>query len=689
MISNQLYFSFKIIKERLVQNLWTGGIFFLTCLFTLPIYTALTLQRYIDDIANEYAKKIDAYDYLQRIIGSGNEFLKFTIIIAAIVMGCSYFSYMHSKKRVDFYHSLPLSRSRIFLSNFVAGNISFLIAYIINYILAVIVIVSMGFSNGLDFVEMFKGISLNIIFFNIIFSVTIFAGIITGTKITHALMTFVILEYIQFFFILINEYLSYFFKTFYADSIFNQKIILSLSPVTSYFTNLDKTMILFQVTSLIIILVADIYFFTIRPSETCGKSIFNKKLKNFIRYAMLTICTMAGGLVFYDVGRARFWLIFGLFFSAIVSYFIIESILNFNMGSIWKNKLKFVTFAVIFIAIFTILDMDLMNYDKRIPNLNDIESVCINPTNFDMTVDNFSDGNDISEYDRANKKLEKIKIADKRSLESVLEIADMSIKNPVNEYETDIQENYFKLVVKFNLKNGKTMTRKYAYVKKEDALPIFANIFNTNEFKYKYYPIFELKEEDLFKTNIEHFNIFKNNQEEVENKEIRSKEINKLILKSVQTDLLNIKAKDLNRAEPVAVISFYKNYKLLQNQKLESQDNQENYIQIDVPIYKEYSNTIEIIDRYFDFNDVKIDPEIVDYIEYYDYTEKHIDKNSDIVTIKEKSEIKTILENYLLNYNLYLNPFIITDQDGWAIVYLNTDRDAKKEFINVKHISIK
>ena len=665
MISNQLYFSFKIIKERLVQNLWTGGIFFLTCLFTLPIYTALTLQRYIDDIANGYAKKIDAYDYLQRIIGSGNEFLKFTIIIAAIVMGCSYFSYMHSKKRVDFYHSLPLSRARIFLSNFFAGNISFLVAYIINYILAVIVIASMGFSSGFDFVEMFKGITLNIIFFNIIFAITIFAGIITGTKITHALMTFVILEYIQFFFILINEYLSYFFKTFYSDAIFNQKVILSLSPVTSYFTNLDKTMILFQVTSLMIILGADIYFFTIRPSETCGKSVFDKKLKNFIRYAMLTICTMAGGLIFYDVGRNRVWLIFGLFFSSTVSYFIIESILNFNMGSIWNNKLKFIKFVILFSILFSIFDMDLMNYDKRIPKINDIESIFINPMNFDMTVDN----------QRSNEKFEKIRIADRKSLESLLKIAYMSTNNPINEYKSDTKENYFKLAMKFNLNNGKTLTRKYAYVKKEDALPIFANIFDTNEFKYKYYPIFELKEKDILKTKIEYFNILKGNQDEVEIKEIRSKDVNKAILKSVQKDVLNIKAKNLNMSEPIAVISFYKN--------------QDNYIQMDVPIYKEYSNTIEIINRYFDFNDFKVNLEMVDYIEKYDYTEKYIDKNSNMVIIKQKSEMKAILENYLLNYNLYLNPFIVTDPDKWAIVYFNTDRDAKKEFIKVKQISIK
>lgn len=688
MISNQLYFSWKIIKERLVQNLWTGGIFFLSCLFTLPIYSALTFQRYSDDITSGYASKVDAYDYIMKIVGDGNVFLKFTIVVAAIVMGCSYFSYLHSKKQVDFYHSLPLSRGRLFLSNFIAGNISFGLAYICNLILAVFVIFTMGFGGGFDFIEMIRSICINFIFFNLIFLISILAGIITGTKMTHALMTLVILEYVQLFFILINEYLSYFFKTFYSDAVFNQKIILSLSPITSYFSNIDKAMLLFQIMALIIILVANIYFFIIRPSETAGKSIANNKLKVIIRYSVLTMCTMAGGLIFYDIGRIKFWLIFGLIFSGIVSYCIIESILSFNMGSILSNKKKLGIFVVIFASIFTILDMDLMNYDNRIPSLDEIESVYINPIDFDMSVQNYENNYESGYFREHENPLSKIKLSNSNSISEILKIANISIKNPIDEYEKnmDSENQYFELAVKFNLKNGSTMIRKYSYATKEEALPIFAKVFDTQEFKYKYYPIFDLKAEQIAKSHIEHIDLFSDTEEDIVTKEIKNNKVNSIILSALQEDILSIKASDLNLNDPVGVITFDTKYKNSESNIPNIGEN--DIIQLEIPIYREYKKTLDIVNKYSYIYTEKVDANLIKYIEQYNYDDRQ-DKSEEKIILDSQSDINKFLETNLLNYRLYLNPFIVTDSDGWAIVYFNTNREYSKDFSKVKLISIK
>lgn len=684
MMSNQLYFNWKLTKDRIVQNLWISGIFFLSCLFTLPIYSALTLQRYLDDISGGYASKIDVYDYIQKLIGPENGFLKFFIVITAMLMGCAYFCYMHSKNEVDFYHSLPVSRGKLFLSNFFAGNISFAISYIFNLILALATISLMGFGYGINFIELIKTLCINFIFFNIIFSISIFAGIITGTKITHALMTLVVLEYVQLFFILMNEYLSYFFRTFYSNSIFNEKIIISLSPITSYFSYIDNQMLVFQIMGLIIIIVMNIYLFIIRPSETTGKSIVNLKLKSFIRYAVLLICTMSGGLIFYDIGRGKPWLIFGLIFSSIVSYCVIESILNFNMESMWKNKKKLIIFLLIFSGIFAILDMDIMGYDKRIPVLDEIEDIFIDPINFDMSVQNRNE----SYISESQNFLSKIKISNKDSIAAVLEIADMSIENQIDKYdEAYYQGDYFELAVKFNLKNGKTMTRKYAYTKKEEALPIFAKIFDTQEFKYKYYPIFNLNEEDIVKSSIEHIDLMAENGNGLINREIKSKEVNGAILKLLQNDVISMKSKDLISNVPVATMIFYVENKDIQNKY--SLNKEPEYIEIQVPIYQEYETSLDIINKYSYINSNRINSEQVKYIEVYDYEEQNgSGKDTAVKTISSKSEVEAILDNHIINYNLYLNPFIITDSNKWAIVYFKGNVASSRDLVYVKPVSI-
>lgn len=684
MMSNQLYFNWRLTKDRIVQNLWISGIFFLSCLFTLPIYSALTLQRYLDDISGGYASKIDVYDYIQQLVGQENSFLKFFIVITAMLMGCAYFCYMHSKNEVDFYHSLPVSRGKLFLSNFFAGNISFAISYIFNLILSLAIISMMGFGYGIDFGELIKTVCINFIFFNLIFSISIFAGIITGTKITHVLMTLVVLEYSQLFFILTNEYLSYFFRTFYSNNIFNEKIIISLSPITSYFSYIDNQMLIFQTMGLIIIIVMNIYLFIIRPSETTGKSIVNLKLKSFVRYATLLICTMSGGLIFYDIGRSKFWLIFGLVFSSIVSYCVIESILNFNMESMWKNKKKLIIFLAIFSGIFGILDMDIMGYDKRIPDKEEIENVFINPINFDMSVPERTE-----EYTGEHQSfLSNIKISNKESIDAILEIANMSIASQVDEYDEEYYQGaYFELAVKFNLKNGKSMTRKYSYMKKEEALPIFAKIFDTQEFKYKYYPIFNLNEEDIVKSSIEHIDLMAENGNGLINREIKSKEVNSAILKLLKEDVLMIKSKDLISNVPVATMIFYLENKEVHNKYRFNQEPE--YIEIQVPIYSQYKNSLDIINKYSYINSNSINAEQVKYIEVYEYDKQNeSEKDKAVKTISNKSEVEEILDNHIINYNLYLNPFIITDSNKWAIVYFKGNVSSSRDLVYVKPVSI-
>lgn len=684
MMSNQLYFNWKLTKDRIFQNLWISGIFFLSCLFTLPIYSALTLQRYLDDISGGYASKIDVYDYIQKLIGQENGFLKFFIVITAMLMGCAYFCYMHSKNEVDFYHSLPVSRGKLFLSNFFAGNISFAISYIFNLVLAISIITLMGFGYGIDFIELIKTLFINFIFFNLIFSISIFAGIITGTKITHALMTLVVLEYIQLFFILINEYLSYFFKTFYSNQIFNEQIIISLSPITSYFSYIDNQTLVFQTMGLIIIIVMNMYLFIIRPSETTGKSIVNLKLKSFIRYTVLLICTMSGGLIFYDIGMSKFWFIFGLIFSSIVGYCVIESILNFNMESMWKNKKKLIIFLAIFLGIFTILDMDIMGYDERIPVVDEIEDIFIDPMNFDVSAQNTTGIYSGEQHSF----LSNIKISNKDSIASILEIANMSIANNIDKHDEEYYQGaYFELAVKFNLKNGKSMTRKYSYMKKEDALPIFAKIFDTQEFKYKYYPIFNLNEGDIVKSSIEHIDLMAENGNGLINREIKSKEVNGAILKLLKEDVISMKSKDLISNTPVATMIFYLENKEVHNKYRFNQEPE--YIELQVPIYSQYKNSLDIINKYSYINSNNIDIEQVNHIEVYDYEKQNeLEKDKALKKVNSKSEIEEVLSNHIISYNLYLNPFIITDSNKWAIVYFKGNVASSRDLVYVKPVSI-
>ncbi len=55
------------------------------------------------------------------MLGGQNVFVKLAVIILAVTCGVSMFAYLHNRRKVDFYHSLPISRSRLFAVDYATG----------------------------------------------------------------------------------------------------------------------------------------------------------------------------------------------------------------------------------------------------------------------------------------------------------------------------------------------------------------------------------------------------------------------------------------------------------------------------------------------------------------------------------------------------------------------------------------
>lgn len=702
MISNRLYSSWRLVKDRLIQNIWVSGIFFVGCLFTLPIQSALVIQRYISDIENKYATRGEAQEYILRIVGQENSFLKLTIILIAMIMGWALFSYLHSKKQIDFYHSLPISRGRIFINNFLAGNIIFFFTYMINLIMAIVIIGFMGFGSNIDYLEVVKALLINTIFFNLIFSISTLAGIITGTRLTHILMTGVILEYLQMLVLLVNEYLGYFFKTFYSDELFTDKLMISLSPLSNYFSDFSYGMLIGQFMLVVIIILLNIYIFTIRPSETSGKALLNIRLKIIMKYAILSLGSMAGGLIFYEVGQSKSWMIFGLFFSCIIGHCILESLLNFNMKSMLANKRKLVLFMGLSTLIFILLDMDLMKYDLRMPEMNAIESVSINPVNFDEYTTYYENNSNFNQNEIEDNSLDKVKLSNPQSIKSIVDISKISIANQEAQDNENsyVYDKYLQIVVKFNLKDGKSMVRHYRYAPVEESLPMFAKIFDTQEFKYRYYPVLNLNLENVTKATIEFPEYTSIDEEQPNISEVLKKERIGLILEAVQNDFLKIKSKNLEMNNPIALLTFYEEEEKEETLSLFGSKNEPYERRIEVPVFKEYEETLKMLSAYGYNRHFEIKPEMISYVKLYTYDENSDSKDvyynpdeksankENVKILNTQSEIEKFLKEYVLNFNTNLNPFLKTDTNSWATVYLRDDNSSGYDFTLVKDLKM-
>lgn len=127
MTSRNLYF--KLMKEDLKRRIWAVCLAFLCFFFWIPVLGAMGCdglekqveqwmesERYLEK-AVETMRAERLTELAQEIIGVKNLAIPFLIVGAAIVLGLTGFSWLHSKKKVDFYHSLPVSRTMLFSSN--------------------------------------------------------------------------------------------------------------------------------------------------------------------------------------------------------------------------------------------------------------------------------------------------------------------------------------------------------------------------------------------------------------------------------------------------------------------------------------------------------------------------------------------------------------------------------------------
>lgn len=114
------------------------------------------------------------------ILGFENYALFMVVGAAAMILGLTGFLYLHSKKQIDFYNSLPVKREMLFTVKFLDGFLIILAAYLINMFAAFGIFCGNGIAAGDLFKMMFASFAVNMIGFLLIYVVMVIAVLLTG-----------------------------------------------------------------------------------------------------------------------------------------------------------------------------------------------------------------------------------------------------------------------------------------------------------------------------------------------------------------------------------------------------------------------------------------------------------------------------------------------------------------------------
>lgn len=110
-------------KEKMRRSLWAISLCTLAFFFMLTVPTIMGVQQGLERRQLDPQAMESIYSMLSAIVGRHNVFVTLATVAMAVLLAAVSFRYMHNKKQVDFYHSLPIRRPWLFFGQFPGGAV--------------------------------------------------------------------------------------------------------------------------------------------------------------------------------------------------------------------------------------------------------------------------------------------------------------------------------------------------------------------------------------------------------------------------------------------------------------------------------------------------------------------------------------------------------------------------------------
>ncbi len=429
----------------------------------------------------------------------------------AIFAGCSSMKYLNSKVGINFYHSLPVRRESLYIINFLSKFIYFIIAMFSNIAVSELILISkLEFSSD-ALTTLINYIGTSIILYLLFYFITIFAGTLSGTGGVKFVLTGIILFILPAVYASIINMIGNNVYSLWESYYISNDILKYICPPLYIFEIADRNF--FDITELIVYLVLAIVFavssfilYIKRKSELSETPVIYKGAAAILKYSLMFVATFFTGLLFKSLqaSSSNEWMIFGFICGAVLSFMLINTVLNKSARSMFKRPYGLVIFGAVFAVIFSVLWNDMLGFETRIPSVSGTSKIQININGADIV---FEDRTTIQTlHSGITRYLEELEESKSNSNGTTLssetyEYADISETEyiPYGIYDNSLRLNVV-LFSKLGFPYAKSID-----INKDEYIDILKAIADSNEYKTQYRDFLSTTELDSI--NIDMVNI--------------------------------------------------------------------------------------------------------------------------------------------------------------------------------------
>lgn len=385
----------KLIKINLKRNIWLTGCLSLVFILCRPMMQLLTYenaQRYTI-VPEDLISTMEGFflpDYFTDFVPT---------LLACAVIGFVYFSFLFSKRQVDLYHSIPVNRKHLFISNYASGIITYIIALLAEYIICIAIAIPNHYFTMKTVSNILIALVCNLIHFIYGYGIIVCAVMLTGNIIVSVAASAVFALIYPVVAMILSYMERYFYVTFTSSESVKADLLTKyywLSPITSYATVIQRTkhdwtpfffetasepyvaMILPFIMAIIVTAIAYLLY-SKRPSEAAGRAIAFRNSRPIIEIPISII----GGLLgvwFMSISVTTYkssWIWGGAVLGVLLSHLLLEIIINESFKALFSHKMQLLCTVIVTILIVGIYYGDFTKYDSYVPNRNNIKTVGI------------------------------------------------------------------------------------------------------------------------------------------------------------------------------------------------------------------------------------------------------------------------------------------------------------------------
>lgn len=688
-------------KENNKRRIWVWGVSILGQLVLYPGILTVYLSRIAFWNADGAFKT--AEEYLLARQGAAKDALGFQpwcmlpVALLAILIAVQGFSYLYDRKKVDMYHSVPVSSKKRFAVIYTNGIMIYMIPALISLLAGIVIAAVQGCMTGDCMARCGLALVLNLLYFLVVYHTAILAVMLTGNVVITGFAVLILLGIGYLYYMLLLVFRDNFFSTAtytFVNSRFAGSIIIDYDRKIYRLKNMPllsdvvKTIlpIYGKWLAIALLLLAVSYLcYRKRPAEAAGKAMAFRRLNPLIKIIVSACAGLFAGYIVYDATYYNVvFTALSMVGGAALCGMIMEAIYEGDIRGALKHLVSTGAAAAAAAFIFCFFRFDLSGYDSYVPEAEDVESVALNLGPYqnywewceaDESIRYLGD----SEYLRDHMFL--------TDVEAVCELARKS-------QEADLQNmtDSRGVSVLYRLKSGREVCRAFNIdIGDASNEELLNRILGTLEYRDGYYLMFNEEVETAFSELEKKWNVtYTNGTIETNLPAYESGRLREMWLKDMEQFDFTM----ANGSRPCGKLSW---------------DITDGYISLDVPVYESFTNTLSVLEEYQAAYPVELRAEDILSLEvtnwhnedqeqlYYtgdsyraDTAFAYDSRRAVIKEFTDPEEIAAIAENlYPSDINLYWNDSSTLDKEYDILVTfkMGTDYPYKRGYFEYKFLN--